>query len=482
MARAAPTITQAMSRADIFGPFFAGPSFDNWRVVLKAIFAEPMSPDDLAVYQRFTGRTAAPNKQFTEAALVMGRRSGKTRFMALIATYLACFRQYDRYLAPGEVATVAVISQNRQQARTAMRFISGLINAVPGLQSAILAEDGEKIVLANRVVIEVHTASFRATRGYTFAAVVTDETAYWRDETAANPDVEIFRALRPALSTIPGALLLNASSPYRRAGQLWATYKRHYGKDDGRVLVWQAPTEAMNSTVPAADIAQAYDDDPESAASEYGAQFRSDIADFINRDIVEACIEDGCYERPPARAAGRSYVAFIDAAGGSGSDSMTLAIAHREPHPVMLGEHVVVLDAIRERRPPFSPDDVVIEFSALMKDYGVHRAESDKWGGDWVISAFEKHRVRIAPTAKPKGDLYRELLPQINGRRCALLDHTRLVAQLCGLERRTGSSGRDSIDRAPGGHDDVANAVAGACGMVAGGRQPMNISREAAYG
>jgi hypothetical protein len=32
---------------------------------------------------------------------------------------------------------------------------------------------------------------------------------------------------------------------------------------------------------------------------------------------------------------------------------------------------------------------------------------------------------------------------------------------LCGLERRTARSGKDSIDHGPGGHDDVANVVAG---------------------
>jgi hypothetical protein len=37
-----------------------------------------------------------------------------------------------------------------------------------------------------------------------------------------------------------------------------------------------------------------------------------------------------------------------------------------------------------------------------------------------------------------------------------------LIAQLLGLERRTARSGKDSIDHAPGGHDDVANAAASA--------------------
>jgi hypothetical protein len=43
-----------------------------------------------------------------------------------------------------------------------------------------------------------------------------------------------------------------------------------------------------------------------------------------------------------------------------------------------------------------------------------------------------------------------------------LLEHDRLVMQLTSLERRTARGGRDSIDHAPGAHDDIANSVAGA--------------------
>ena len=54
------------------------------------------------------------------------------------------------------------------------------------------------------------------------------------------------------------------------------------------------------------------------------------------------------------------------------------------------------------------------------------------------------------------------MLPLLNSGKIELVDHPRLVSQLCGLERRTARGGRDSIDHAPGQHDDLANAVAGA--------------------
>jgi hypothetical protein len=41
------------------------------------------------------------------------------------------------------------------------------------------------------------------------------------------------------------------------------------------------------------------------------------------------------------------------------------------------------------------------------------------------------------------------------------------VSQLTGLERRTTRGGRDLIDRRPGSHDDLANAVAGALVLAA---------------
>ena len=54
-----------------------------------------------------------------------------------------------------------------------------------------------------------------------------------------------------------------------------------------------------------------------------------------------------------------------------------------------------------------------------------------------------------------------DMLPALNSGRVELPPDDRLVNQLIGLERRTARGGRDSIDHAPGGHDDRANVIAG---------------------
>jgi hypothetical protein len=463
-------IVEALDHPELFAPHFTGATWLPWGAFLAALFGLPLDDAALAIYRHHTGRVTAPLAAFTEACVVVGRRGGKSIMLALVAVFLACFRDYGGHLAAGEVATVAVIAASRAQARAIFRFVSGLLHAVPALEELIAEESGDAIVLNNRVTIEIHTASFRVTRGYTLVAALCDETAFWRDETSANPDVEIFRALRPGLANIPGAMLLNASSPYRKAGVLYTQFSRHYGKDDSRVLVWRGTTLEMNPGLDPAIVAQAYEDDPESAAAEFGAEFRGDIADFVSRDVVEACTVPGRFEL--GHVPGTKYAGFVDLSGG-GADSMTLAIAHRDR------TGIAVLDAIREIRPPCSPEGVVVDFAITLKGYRVNRVTGDRYAGDWPRERFRNAGITYDVSERTKGDIYVNALPLLNSRRVELLDVKRLASQLIGLERRTARSGHDSIDHAPGGHDDVANAAMGALLLVGGGRAPMRINPEA---
>jgi hypothetical protein len=221
------TLLEALRDPNLFARFFRGKSWSAWRVFLAALFAEATDEAGLELYRECTGRTAWPERPSTEAELVVGRRGGKSRILALVATYLACFVDYRPFLAAGEVCTIAVLAQDRGQARQIFRFVVGFLEETPLLKPMILRKDAEAIVLNNRVTIEISTASFRGTRGYTFGAVLADELAFWHsDEWSLNPDTEILRAIRPGLTTIPGAMLLIASSPYARRGELFNIWRR----------------------------------------------------------------------------------------------------------------------------------------------------------------------------------------------------------------------------------------------------------------
>jgi hypothetical protein len=443
-------ILEAMRDSNLFARWFRSNSWTAWFAFLAALFALPMTEEQAALYSKFTGRSVLPQEPAREAWMVVGRRGGKSLIAAVVAVFLACFKDYSQLLAPGERGTLMVIAADRRQARVVMRYVEGFLET-PMLAAMVTRATKESVEFSNRITIEIHTASFRSTRGYTLIGCVADEIAFWRSEDSANPDAEILAGVRPGMATIPGALLLCISSPYARRGVLWETYRNHFGKDGDPVLVWQADTRSMNPSVDPQIILAAYKDDESSAAAEYGAEFRKDIESFVTREAVEAVVSHGRFELPPNMEI--RYRAFVDPSGGS-SDAMTLAIGHRE-------NGTIILDALRESKPPFSPAQVVEEYSSLLGRYGVHEVTGDRYGGDWPREQFRKNGIRYEVADLVKTDLYRELLPSINSARIELLDHPRLFNQLLSLERRTARGGRDSIDHPPQGHDDLANVVAG---------------------
>ena len=333
-------ILAAIDDPKVFGPAFHDhDSWQAWFAFLAALFALPMTADQLAIYQQCTGRASEPSARAAEAWLVCGRRSGKSFTLALVAVFLACFRDWRPHLGVGERGTITVIAADRKQARTIMRYVKGLLNLVPMLRQLIDAERVEGIDLKNRITIEVHTCSFRTVRGYTILAALCDELAFWTGEDSSNPDAEVVAALRPAMATIPGALLLCASSPYARKGVLWESYHRYFGQD-GPILVWCAPTRTMNPTVPQSFIDAEMEKDPAAASAEYLAEFRTDIEAYVSREALDAVVDWGVSERAPV--AGKRYQAFVDPSGGS-ADSMTLCYRsqggrHRRPRPDARGQ------------------------------------------------------------------------------------------------------------------------------------------------
>jgi hypothetical protein len=257
---------------------------------------------------------------------------------------------------------------------------------------------------------------------------------------------------------VPQALLFCISSPWAKRGEAWRVFRQYWAKDDAPVVVVQAPTRTLNATVSQDEIDRSYADDPVRAATEWGAQFRSDVETFLTAEQIDAVVVRDRILLPPTRRASGSllaYVAFVDPSGGAGGDSFTGAIAHRE------GDRVV-LDSIFERRPPFSPEQTVVDIATWLQPYGVRTVSGDRFAGEWPREQFRKAGITYAPAPQTKSEIYREMLPLVTSGIVELLDQARLLAQLRQLERRVARGGRESIDHGPSAHDDVVNAAAGA--------------------
>ncbi len=448
------SLADCMRDPALLGRTFGGPTFANWRTVAKILDGLPLEPVELALYRELTGRDEPAEVPFREAYLIKPRRAGGTLFAAAAGLH-AALQDYRDRLGPGEVATVALIASDRRQARQLTNYVKGLIADSPVIAAEVMNETLETVTFAHRCQLEVHTTSFRSTRGYSYAAVILDELAFFRDEFSANPDVELIRAVRPGLSNL-GGRLLGLSSPHARRGHLFDMFTRHYGKGSD-VLVVKAQHSQLNPTIDPKVIERAMAEDPEAARAEWFGEFRGDVSQWLPDELIDAALEGrtGGTKRPP--------VAFVDISGGR-HDASALAIAHAEDaHAADRAPPRVVLDVLEHVRAPHEPAAVVERFCEQLKDRHISKVTGDRYAGEWVAGAFKKHGIGYEASELDKSAIYMECLPAFAERRVTIPNDKRLVTELRMLERRPRSGGRaDQVDHPSNAHDDAANAACGA--------------------
>jgi hypothetical protein len=462
-------VLKAIHDEHLFRPFLGKDltSWKRWAVALRALYGLPLKNEKQRnVLRECTGREPRelPKDGFRTALFLTGRRSGKSRIAAVIAGYEALFGGHEKKLAPGEIGMVAVVSPTRHQSSICWSYLQGLFESSTILRNELteVKDSAKQIALANGLQIAVLTGDPKKVRGFTLVAAIVDEIAFFGldEESSVRSDVELVRAIRPSLATTNGRLIC-ISSPYARRGYCFSTYQRFHGECRGKTanfspawttLLWKAPSRTMNPTLSGEIVDAAVADDPAAARSEYFGEFRDDVAAYVPRSLIESLVERGRKELLPDRHT--SYAAFCDLSGGRNDDA-ALAVAHREGRKV-------ILDLLRVWRAPFNPYEVIEEMAEeLKRNWKLKRVTGDNYSADFTASAFASSGIRYTRSEKPKSKLYLELMPILCSAEIELLDDERLISQLAGLERRTRAGGHDIIDHPPGGHDDMANVVAG---------------------
>lgn len=435
-----------------------------WRTFLGATYGLPLSEQETGILRSATALEAAPTKQAREVWMVCGRRARKSAIASVLGAYVAAYKDHRGYLAPGERATIPILARTKTDARQIRDYVNAIFTSSPELSHLLEGEPtAEDIRLKTRCDFAIRSATITSVRSRTVPLFIGDEIAFWRTDDSANPDREIISSVLPAQALVPDALIVGLSSPYARRGILWDKYQKHYGKS-GDILVWKAPTVFMHDTPEIrAVVEKAYLDDPFSASAEYGAEFREDVAQLVSEENFLNCLS-GETERPYER--GVKYSAFVDPAGGS-SDSFTVAIAHFDGG--------AVLDKLVEWEAPFDPGQVVVEATAIIRDYNCTRVTGDGYAGKTFEHLFRKLGINYHVTPMKRSDLYRRLVPLINGGMCTFIDVPKLKDQLLSLDRKVTSQGREIIDHPRDGHDDVINAAAGALVVVDMLRHPSSI-------
>ena len=98
---------------------------------LRSLYGLPVEGALVELAEQCTGHSWTPGTEYREAALICGRRSGKSdKLAANVAIYEAFFRNHS--LSPGETGVVLLMAQNMRQANIVKGYIEGKIHALAG--------------------------------------------------------------------------------------------------------------------------------------------------------------------------------------------------------------------------------------------------------------------------------------------------------------------------------------------------------------
>jgi hypothetical protein len=446
------TIDRALMDPRLLGAALGDISpWSTWMVGLKSAFGLGLITDkERETFATIAGDRSPPEHRVREFWCLVGRRGGKSRIAAALAVFFSCFVPHS--VAKGERPMVLVLAMSTDQALSVFTYAKAFLTESTVLRREIDSITRNEIRLKNGVTIAIHANSFRSVRGRTLLACIFDEVAYWRDDTSATPDTETYSAVKPGLASTSG-MLIGISTPYRKTGLLHQKWRDHFGAD-GDTLVVQGPTSLFNPSLSTDEIASQRAADPNAAGAEWDAEFRTELTAYLDDALIERAIDhDRPLELPPRR--GIAYQAYIDPSGGVGSDSYTCCIAHKE-------NDVYVIDLCRGTVGAFDPHQVTKAYAALLKEFRCYTVRGDFYAGEWVGSAWVGSGITYTRSPIAKSQIYQEVAPLFARGLVSLPEHPKLLRELRLLERRTHRSGKDSVDHGRNGHDDFANAMAGA--------------------
>jgi hypothetical protein len=351
-----------------------------------------------------------------------------------------------------------MVGADRRQARILRRYCQGLLQA-PLLQAEITRQSDEMVEFKSGSALEVCTNDAALIRGRSAVAVLGSEVCHWNvAEGSVSSDEDVIGAASPCLAMTPGGgLMVMASSVGARVGYMHRRWRELWGNDDGEDVCWLSSSRTMNPQLSESVIARAYRDDPARARAEYDSIWRDQEAAFLSRELVLAAVDDGVATRPPVP--NRKYYCGVDISGGV-IDSYVIAISSK------VGDKVV-LDCIASRAAPFSPPAVTKEMARIARQFGISTVVGDSYSAAWCKSAWAAEGITYKASQLDRSEAYAEILPLFSSGRARLLDHQKLIGQLCALVRKNTGT-REKIDHPQGRgyHDDEANAVALSLGLA----------------
>lgn len=447
------------------------------KVVLKAIYGMELEKEDLLIWAALNGGAIFSDlgevigysnfvpyipEEKEDTTLILGRRWGKSdQISSFIVAYEALCGGHKEYVGRRQDPVILQVSQDLNTSKACLRqFILGHLESSPiGVKEL---GDLNKSVTADTIrlktaLITVGPPTIKL-RGQAVATCCMDEVGVWQsDKDAAAPDMEVERAVRPAMTQFPFRKLVKTSTPWIEEGILWeAADRKARGELSPKEMVLRGPT--LLSGNPHASVSYLRAErakDAEAFRREFLAEFAKSVSGFLSPVLLRAAATPGLGQRPPEK--GVSYVATMDPAFRR--DAFAFCLGH-----VKGGEFI--LDFICQwsgtRESPLSPLMALQAIAKICQGYGIRSVVSDQYHLESLQELASSVGLLVEPspiTADLKGKMWGEVQGLLALGKLKLLDHPLLLDQMAKMEKRLTPGGTVQY-QGGGSHDDLAMVLA----------------------
>lgn len=399
------------------------------------------------------------------AVLRLGRRSGKDRIAAVIATYEATANAaaHLEQVPLGEQVAIVVVAVSQKQAGRTHKYIAEFMRRSPDLAALVKRDTIDEIELTNGMLIQTLPGHAATARGMAVAVVILTEAAHFIGRDGSPLDVaEVWDALVPGTLDFPDARVLVLSTPRWSVGWFAEICAQAASGSVPAMRHWHASTAEMRAGEPKVEafLASERARDPGSYAREYEAEFDQGIAAVFDADTVRSAIRPGDPNLPPEP--GVAYLIAMDPAATG--DTFSVAVGHLEP--VAASRVRVVVDRVRgwrgSRADPVRIDPTLDAIFELSRAYNGAAVITDQWAAQAITQSLAARGVTVAErpwSNQGKVDAVGAMRAALYAGALSIPRHQELVAELCALEQRPTPGGRPRIAAPGGGRDDYATAV-----------------------
>lgn len=376
--------------------------------------------------------------KFNELLLVLGRRSGKSLLVSIIALYeiyklLSMKHPQKRYnLLDFDEISVLNVAVNEKQSKIGIftkikpmalssPYFANYIGKPLELEIKFLTENDRKenerrkalgiAEIDGTIICRCGHSNAAGLVGGTNWVVIMDEVASMSSETGESGiDYRLYEELAPTIATFgdDGKVML-ISNPHGPEGLLYDLYENR--KTDPSTLIMQLPTWLTNPSVPMDWLDSQKAKNPMSFPMQYGAEFGDNATDpFMDPDIIDRAF----HIRPTTRAESRAplieYYCHVDPA--SSSDDYALAVSHAMPSTIFGKPPAVMIDHIHYWEPgpktKINSADVEEYIIRLNNIFKFAQVSFDTWNSQSAIANLQNAGVRAV--CKPFNKSYQEMI------------------------------------------------------------------------